>query len=116
MKFSKLAFPNDLNNSTICGLAIVVVIVLLSIAVPLFSPYDPVASAGEALAVPSRAHFFGTDQLGRDVFTRTFASGRLDLMLALIGVSAPFAHRDPFGFRAGHHTQHAGGLVMADVD
>ena len=89
MKFSKLAFPNDLNNSTICGLAIVVVIVLLSIAVPLFSPYDPVASAGEALAVPSRAHFFGTDQLGRDVFTRTFASGRLDLMLALIGVSAP---------------------------
>ena len=89
MKFSKLAFPNDLNNSTICGLAIVVVIVLLSIAVPLFSPYDPVAGAGEALAAPSRAHFFGTDQLGRDVFTRTFASGRLDLMLALIGVSAP---------------------------
>ena len=89
MKFSKLAFPNDLNNSTICGLAIVVVIVLLSIAVPLFSPYDPVVGAGEALAVPSRAHFFGTDQLGRDVFTRTFASGRLDLMLALIGVSAP---------------------------
>ena len=89
MKFSKLAFVNDLNNSTICGLAIVVVIVLLSIAVPLFSPYDPVAGSGEALAGPSRAHVFGTDQLGRDVFTRTFASGRLDLMLALIGVSAP---------------------------
>ena len=89
MKFSKLAFLNDLNNSTICGLAIVVVIVLLSIAVPLFSPYDPVAGTGQALAVPGRAHLFGTDQLGRDVFTRTFASGRLDLVLALIGVSAP---------------------------
>ena len=89
MRFSKLAFLKDLNNSTIYGLAIVVVIVFLSIAVPLLSPHDPVAGAGEALAAPGRAHFFGTDQLGRDVFTRTFAAGRLDLMLALIGVSAP---------------------------
>ena len=89
MKSSKFTCLKDLNHSTICGLAIVVVIVLLSIAVPFFSPYDPVAGTGEALAEPSRFHFFGTDQLGRDVFTRTFASGRLDLMLALLGVSGP---------------------------
>ncbi len=86
---SKLKFLRDLNHSTLCGLAIFVVIVLLSIVVPWVSPYDPVTGSGEALGAPSRAHLFGTDQLGRDVFTRTFASGRLDLMLALIGVSAP---------------------------
>ena len=63
--------------------------VLLGILVPLLSPYDPLKSAGERLLPPSGAHFFGTDQLGRDVFTRTFASTRLDLVLAFIGVSAP---------------------------
>jgi len=89
MKPSKFTFLKKLNHSTICGLGIVVVIVFLSIAVPFFSPYDPVVGTGEALAEPSRSHFFGTDQLGRDVFTRTFASGRLDLMLALLGVSVP---------------------------
>ncbi len=89
MKSWKPVFLTDLNNSTMCGLGIVLAIVVLSVAVPFFSPYDPVIGAGDALAAPSRAHFFGTDQLGRDVFTRTFASGRLDLMLALIGVSAP---------------------------
>jgi len=89
MKLSKIAFVKDLSHSTICGLAIVMMIVLLSIMVPLFSPYDPLVGVSEPLSSPSPSNFFGTDQLGRDVFTRTFASGRLDLMLALIGVAGP---------------------------
>ena len=89
MKLSKIAFVKDLNHSTICGLAIVMMIVFLSIMVPLFSPYNPLVGVSEPLSAPSLSNFFGTDQLGRDVFTRTFASGRLDLMLALIGVAGP---------------------------
>lgn len=71
------------------GLGILVVVILLGILVPILSPYNPLTSAGQRLLPPSGAHPFGTDQLGRDIFTRTFASVRLDLVLALAGVSAP---------------------------
>ena len=38
---------------------------------------------------PGATHLFGTDQLGRDVFVRTFAAARVDIALALAGVSIP---------------------------
>lgn len=81
--------PVDLNRSALVGAAIVLLVIVLSVLVPLLSPHDPVAATGPALAAPGGQHLFGTDQLGRDVFTRTFAAGRLDLILALVGVSAP---------------------------
>jgi peptide/nickel transport system permease protein len=71
------------------GLAILVLVVVLSVAVPLVSSYDPLSSAGEPRLPPSLDHFFGTDQLGRDIFVRTFAAARLDIMLALIAVAIP---------------------------
>src|SRR5688572_18915217 len=72
------------------GFGIVGGIVLLSIVVPFLSSHDPMVGGGNtALAGPSLDHWFGTDHLGRDVFTRTFAAGRLDVVLALIGVSGP---------------------------
>ena len=79
----------DLNRSALVGIGIVLLVVASSVLVPLLSRYDPIAATGSPLAAPSAEHLFGTDQLGRDVFTRTFAAGRLDLILALIGVSVP---------------------------
>jgi peptide/nickel transport system permease protein len=75
----------------VCGLVILVVIVALSIAVPIFSPYDPMTSDAEPRLPPSLVHFFGTDQLGRDIFVRTFSAARLDIALAMIAVSIPLA-------------------------
>jgi len=71
------------------GLVLIVLIILLSILVPLLSPYHAERSADTPLLRPSFAHPFGTDQLGRDLFVRAFAAARLDLLLALIGVSIP---------------------------
>lgn len=71
------------------GLGILVLIVALSILVPLLSSYDPMTSAGEPRLAPSLLHPFGTDQLGRDIFVRTFAAAQLDMALAFIGVSIP---------------------------
>lgn len=73
----------------VLGGGILLLIVLLSVAVPLLSPYDPLISAGEPLSAPSPEHLFGTDQLGRDIFTRTFAAAQLDIILALVGVAIP---------------------------
>ena len=57
MKLSKIAFVKDLNHSTICGLAIVMMIVFLSIMVPLFSPYNPLVGVSEPLSAPSLSNF-----------------------------------------------------------
>ena len=71
------------------GLGILLPILVLGALVPLLSPHDPTSGASLPLAAPSSAHLFGTDNLGRDVFTRTFAAAQIDVALALAGVSVP---------------------------
>jgi peptide/nickel transport system permease protein len=68
------------------GLAIVGGVLLLSILVPIVSPYSPDAFVAQPFQPPSWSHLFGTDSYGRDVFVRTFAGGRIDLSVAAIGV------------------------------
>src|SRR5579864_5325712 len=73
-----------------CGLGMLVAMVALGSLIPAFSPYDPRAGGGGLpLDAPSIGHLFGTDDLGRDVFTRTFAAAQADMALALAGVAIP---------------------------
>lgn len=83
------------------GLMVVSIVVILGIFVPLFSPYGTTAQVAEKLLTPTLVHPFGTDQLGRDVFTRTFAAVQLDLFMALIGVAVPFLLGTAIGGVAG---------------
>jgi peptide/nickel transport system permease protein len=71
------------------GAAMLVAMLAASVVVPLLSPYDATTSAGLPLTAPSADHLFGTDNLGRDVFLRTFAAARLDIGVALLGVTIP---------------------------
>jgi peptide/nickel transport system permease protein len=65
-------------------------------------PYDPLASdTMAALERPSRAHWFGTDQLGRDIFSRVIAAARLDLGIAVMAVALSFAFGSIAGACAG---------------
>jgi peptide/nickel transport system permease protein len=68
-----------------------VFLALVAIFGPLLVPYDPVASdVPQALQSPNAAHWFGTDQLGRDVFSRIVVATRLDLAIAVTAVSISF--------------------------
>jgi peptide/nickel transport system permease protein len=59
---------------------------LIAISAPVLAPYDPVAFDTKALrAAPSLAHPFGTDKLGRDVFSRTVWGGRTALAVTAVG-------------------------------
>jgi peptide/nickel transport system permease protein len=77
------------NTETQLGTIIIGVILALSILVPALSPYSSLKSSYDILQPPSSIHLFGTDHLGRDVFTRTFAAVQIDLGLAIFGVSLP---------------------------
>ena len=65
-------------------------------------PYDPLASdTAAALKPPSRAHWFGTDQLGRDVFSRVIVATRLDFFIAVASVALVFLMGGLAGVAAG---------------
>lgn len=73
------------------GLGMTLLMVLSSLIVPLLSPYSATGLIGAPLESPSSQHWFGTDNLGRDVFTRTFAAGQVTISLAVVGVLVPLA-------------------------
>jgi peptide/nickel transport system permease protein len=73
------------------GVVILLLVLGASVLVPISSSYSSDAAVGVPLLPPSAAHPFGTDNLGRDVFVRTWSAGLLDLGLALVGVLAPLA-------------------------
>jgi peptide/nickel transport system permease protein len=66
------------------GLVLLSVVVLMCIFVPMLWSHDPGEFVAAAFQSPSLAHPFGTDAVGRDVFVRTFAGGRVDLVAAVI--------------------------------
>ncbi len=70
---------------------------------PELAPYDPLASdTAAALTGPSAAHWFGTDQLGRDIFSRIIVAARLDLGIAITSVVLAFGIGTFAGLVAGY--------------
>ncbi|HEY5832258.1 MAG: ABC transporter permease [Hyphomicrobiaceae bacterium] len=77
-------------------------IVIAAVFGPLVVPYDPLASnTAQALKGPSAAHWFGTDQLGRDVLSRVIVATRLDFIIAVSSVVLVFLMGGLAGVAAG---------------
>ena len=92
------------------GLAVIVLFVLGAILAPLIAPYDPTATSWSLIRKPpSLAHWFGTDENGRDVLSRTLWGARASLMAGGLSVAAALAVGVPLGMLAGL----AGGWVDA---
>jgi ABC-type dipeptide/oligopeptide/nickel transport system permease subunit len=66
------------------GLAVIGAWAVIAIFAPLIAPYNPLAQQFTILAPPSAAHWFGTDELGRDVFSRVLYGARITLPLGVI--------------------------------
>ena len=82
-----------LRGNPITGIAAIgsTLLILVGIFAPWLAPYDPIASdVANALQAPSAAHWAGTDQLGRDVFSRIIVATQLDLAIALSAVGISF--------------------------
>ncbi|MEP3349927.1 MAG: ABC transporter permease [Marinomonas sp.] len=80
------------------------VYVFLALTGPYWVPYDPLESnTAIALQGPSSQHFFGTDHLGRDVFSRVIVATRLDLGIAVAAVSISFFVGTFLGALAGYY-------------
>jgi peptide/nickel transport system permease protein len=94
--------------NAVIGAAIVLAFALVAIFAPLLSPYGPNASDWMAIRQPpSLAHWFGTDDLGRDVLSRVIFGARASLLAGVVSVVVALLIGVPFGLIAGYF----GGIV-----
>src|SRR4030081_3594963 len=90
------------NAVTGLSFALFMIIALCALIGPYVVPYDPLASDTAAtLQAPSLRHWFGTDLLGRDIFSRVVVATRLDFIIALASVALVFALGGFAGIAAG---------------
>jgi peptide/nickel transport system permease protein len=88
--------------SALLGLAVVVGFILLALLAPFISPQDPIATSWSAIRkAPSAAHWFGTDEIGRDVLSRVIWGTQASLMAGVISVSISLLIGVPIGMLAG---------------
>src|SRR6201747_211188 len=90
------------NRVTAFAFGLLIVIVFAALFGPYIVPYDPLASdTAAALKSPSAAHWFGTDQIGRDVLSRVVVATRLDFFIAVASVALVFLMGGLAGVAAG---------------
>lgn len=76
------------NKGAVIGLICILIIVLLAIFVPIFSPYEYDAiDTASANIKPNATHWFGTDDYGRDLFVRCWQGTRISLFIAIVAVA-----------------------------
>jgi peptide/nickel transport system permease protein len=99
------------------GLILLAVIVAMVIAAPLLTSYNPTTQDLNAtLTGPSAHHLLGTDQLGRDTWSRLLYGGRVDLQVAFIAVLFPFILGTILGSVAGYFGGWVDLVIMRVVD
>ncbi len=90
------------NKAAVVGLIIIVGLGVLALLAPYITSYDPnQQSLAAALQPPSSKHWFGTDNLGRDIFTRILFGGRISLLVGVLAVSLAVVIGVPLGLISG---------------
>jgi peptide/nickel transport system permease protein len=98
------------NGALLTGAIMLALLGVVTAFGPLFLPFDPLAvDFGQALLPPSLGHWFGTDDLGRDVFSRVIVASHTDLEIAVMCVLIPFVTGTAVGLVSGY----AGGVIDA---
>jgi peptide/nickel transport system permease protein len=97
-------------RGAVLGLLVITFFVALAVLAPLVAPYDPAAQSwATARKAPSAAHWFGTDDVGRDVLTRVIYGARASLLAGVVSVGIAIAFGVPLGLIAGY----LGGFIDA---
>jgi peptide/nickel transport system permease protein len=97
-------------KGAVVGLVVIAAFILLAAFAPLVAPYDPTATSWTLVRKPpSWLHWFGTDDLGRDVLARVLYGARASLLAGAISVGIALGIGVPFGLLSGYR----GGFIDA---
>lgn len=99
------------------GLVIVALYGLVALLAPVVAPYDPLAiDTANRLASPDSAHLLGTDELGRDIFSRLLYASRVDLPIGFLGALLPAVVGTILGAIAGFFGRWVDTAIMRTAD
>ena len=105
------------NRVAMAGAVVLELVVIVAVAAPLIAPYDPIKiDASEALQEPGGRHLFGTDQFGRDIFSRVLYGGQLSLRIGLISVGIASLAGVVLGLLAGYYGGWISSVIMRLMD
>ena len=98
------------HKGAVVGLIVIATFTVLAVFASLIVPYDPIATSWTAVRKPPSAlHWFGTDDLGRDIFARVIYGARASLTAGAISVGIALGIGVPFGLLSGYR----GGFIDA---
>jgi peptide/nickel transport system permease protein len=105
------------NRQAVAALATVLVLAVVAIAAPLIAPYDPLEMhMGDRFAPPSATYWLGTDEFGRDLFSRLVYGARVSLLAGLVAVTAATVIGVPLGLLAGYYRGPLDAVIMRAID
>lgn len=105
------------NKMALGGLLFIIVILAFAAFAPLVAPYDPTyIDTKSILEAPSGTHLFGTDTLGRDIFSRIIYGSRISLAIGFIAVGIAVVIGIIFGSIAGYYGGRVDSVLMRFVD
>lgn len=116
--FYSIFWPRLIHNRlAVAGGIVVLVFLAVALAAPLIAPYDPNAiNAWQVLAPPSWQHWFGTDELGRDVFSRVLYGARISLKVGFVAVGIAVFIGTIVGLVSGYYSGVVDTVLMRMVD
>ena len=98
----------NIKKSLVIGFLIIFSWFIFALFANFIAPYDPnVHNLNNTFQYPNFNHFFGTDNYGRDIFSRVIHGSRIDLQMAILGVVFPFL----IGNFLGHISGYFGGII-----
>lgn len=105
------------NRLALFGGSVVLALFIVSLLAPLISPFDPSAiNAYTVLSPPSWHHWFGTDELGRDVFSRVLYGSRVSLKVGFVAVGIAVSIGTVIGLVSGYFSGLVDSALMRVVD
>ena len=105
------------NRAAMIAACLLFLEVALALAAPSIAPHDPVAIDPQApLSAPSLAHVMGTDQFGRDIFSRVLYGARISLQVGVISVSIATVLGVPLGLFAGYYGGRVDSIISRAMD
>src|SRR5437899_481426 len=105
------------SRGAVTGGIILAVLLVAAVGAPLLTPYDSLSMRPEErLQPPNRAHLFGTDVFGRDLWTRVLYGSRISLRTGVISITLAVALGVPLGLTSGYYGGSVDRLLMRLVD
>jgi len=105
------------NKLGLTGTIIVGVVLIIAVGAPWIAPYEPAAqSTGDPLSPPSRSHWFGTDELGRDILSRVVYAARIAVLVGMLSTFLAAAVGIPIGLITGYYGGWLDSIVMRVTD